>query len=511
MQANGSGARQPQRLALLLLLLSAIVLLVAHALRFRILFDGNCPDDAYISFRYADNLMQGEGLVFNPGEQRVEGFSNFLWVLLLAPVAAVFADLTLPAQFLGLLCAAATLVVAVAALRDRFQVRTLLPTAFLLLLLAGSGYYAAWSVGGLEGGIFGLLLLTAWWLYSRELESETGRFPLSAFFFALVALVRPEGVLIAAGIGLFHLAWVGVSRPRPAMRRLLLFPLLLMGLVLAYEAWRFQYYGPNLFPNSVRAKVGSTWNQVARGLHYSTTHFLVPYFPLLLTLASGRAVWRRPASVVGLLLFLGYLLFVALVGGDWSRGRFYAPILPLGTVLFVAAFARAPRWQRLRSARARPILLGVAGVYLLACFVITSPLREASDWSLWTRGDAERIAIGEWLRETAPPDALLGVMAAGQIPYYSKLRTHDMLGLNDPRIAGMEVSRLGRGTPGHEKFDPTYTLGEVRPDVIVGGDRMIYYRRHPLFQRDYQLVSHFWEHHQVAVRRDFLPRLRTPR
>src|SRR5262249_6892870 len=37
-------------------------------------------DDAYISFRYADHLVRGFGLVFNPGE-RVEGYSNFLWTL----------------------------------------------------------------------------------------------------------------------------------------------------------------------------------------------------------------------------------------------------------------------------------------------------------------------------------------------------------------------------------------------------------------------------------------------
>ena len=41
-------------------------------------------DDAFISFRYARNLSEGYGLVFNPGFERVEGYSNFLWVLVLA-------------------------------------------------------------------------------------------------------------------------------------------------------------------------------------------------------------------------------------------------------------------------------------------------------------------------------------------------------------------------------------------------------------------------------------------
>ena len=46
-------------------------------------------DDAFISFRYVRNLLEGHGLVFNPGEQ-VEGYTNFLWVLELAAIWSIF-------------------------------------------------------------------------------------------------------------------------------------------------------------------------------------------------------------------------------------------------------------------------------------------------------------------------------------------------------------------------------------------------------------------------------------
>src|SRR5207247_899918 len=42
-------------------------------------------DDAFISFRYAQHLVDGYGLVFNPGE-RVEGYTNFLWTMIMAAV-----------------------------------------------------------------------------------------------------------------------------------------------------------------------------------------------------------------------------------------------------------------------------------------------------------------------------------------------------------------------------------------------------------------------------------------
>ncbi|MCY3901568.1 MAG: hypothetical protein OXF76_00280 [Caldilineaceae bacterium] len=46
-------------------------------------------DDAFISFRYTRNLLEGHGLVFNPGE-RVEGYTNFLWILELAAIWGLF-------------------------------------------------------------------------------------------------------------------------------------------------------------------------------------------------------------------------------------------------------------------------------------------------------------------------------------------------------------------------------------------------------------------------------------
>src|SRR5690348_12188698 len=60
-------------------LLLSLGLLLVHVNVYRFL-----TDDSYISFRYARNFAHGYGLVFNPGYEHVEGYSNFLWVVLLA-------------------------------------------------------------------------------------------------------------------------------------------------------------------------------------------------------------------------------------------------------------------------------------------------------------------------------------------------------------------------------------------------------------------------------------------
>lgn len=48
-------------------------------------------DDAWISFRYAANWNKGWGLVYNYGE-RVEGYTNFLWTILIGLLMRVGAE-----------------------------------------------------------------------------------------------------------------------------------------------------------------------------------------------------------------------------------------------------------------------------------------------------------------------------------------------------------------------------------------------------------------------------------
>ena len=65
---------------------------------------------------------------------------------------------------------------------------------------------------------------------------------------------------------------------------------------------------------------------------------------------------------------------------------------------------------------------------------------------------------------------------------------------------------MGRGVPGHEKYDAEYTLGVVKPDVIVGAELLPGMPSSGLFMSQYQNVSGFWKHHKVAMQKDFLRR-----
>jgi hypothetical protein len=160
-------------------------------------------------------------------------------------------------------------------------------------------------------------------------------------------------------------------------------------------------------------------------------------------------------------LLWGNVAFIAVAGGDWSQGRFFAPLIPLGSVLAVAGLARSGQLTR--------------GAWWVACAAVAyaafiTSTREYEFREMFRANDVERIRIGKWLRHAAPQGSVLAVTAAGQLAYYSQLYTHDMLGLNDAHIASLQPESQGKGLAGHEKFDIHYSIDTVAPTIIVGGE-----------------------------------------
>ncbi len=490
-----------------LVVFAAIAVFVAHALYFWHIFGDVAIDDAYISFRYAENLSRGHGLVFNPGE-RVEGYSNFLWVLALALITHIASDLTAPARILGLVLGIATLGLAASAVRRVFRLGGAGAMAAAVLVPAASGYFAAWCISGMESALYALILLAAWVRYAVESERPDDRHAGSALLFVALALTRAEGVLLALVAVAFHGVRLACERPRRPATRALVFPAIVVAAIGFYEIWRFAYYGPYLLPNSVQAKLGGGIHQLLRGSDYVARNFLVPYAPLLLCILLLRRRWRETASALGVLLVVAYLCVFAAAGGDWSSGRFFAPLLPLASVLFVGTLARlgasTGAW---RSRGGRATLTLLMAIFIAASFHITTNVRKAPRWRTYAAADHERVSIGRWLAQTMPADARLAAFALGQLAYYSKLYTHDMLGLTDRHIAALEMPNLGKGTPGHEKYDPAYTLETIRPDIIIGASLIPVMTRTKTYMTEYQPVRHFWQQHDVVLRHDFVVRL----
>ncbi len=207
------------------------------------LFKGFIVDDAFITFRYVQQTVHGHGIVYNQGE-RVEGYSNFLWLLLLTPFARLGVDLTYAAKGLGILFSLLTLVLT---WRASHQVEgpVLAP-----LFLVCSAPFAAWAMGGLETPLFTFLLLCSGYFFLQE--ETRGRGCLSGFLFGLLSLTRPEGLLFALVAIIFRAMRLFHIKARPGRHDFA--RLLLLGAVIfPYHLWRLTYYG-QILPNTIYAK-----------------------------------------------------------------------------------------------------------------------------------------------------------------------------------------------------------------------------------------------------------------
>lgn len=312
--------------------LGVLVLALAYLVWNSLWFTPYVVDDAFISLRYARMLVEGHGLVYNPGEA-VEGFSNFLWVM----VEVVVLALGLPAlgslKAIGVLCGVATAFMTFALGRRLFAGAPGQRWAlFAAACVAFNTSLALWMQAGLETVFYGTLLVASVLRHEVELSRPNGErgFPWSAVLFACAWMTRPD----APAYGLYFVVRRLVERrQRPLGRADAIWAAVLLALVLPYELFGLAYFG-NLIPNTHVAKVGGGDGAFAGALEDSHLWLFVTSqgLPLTLLLALGAlgalvGARRMPpacwAPVVSGVVFLLY------AWSDWMpRFRFVVPMLP---------------------------------------------------------------------------------------------------------------------------------------------------------------------------------------
>ena len=199
-------------------------------------------DDAFISFRCVRNLLEGHGLVFNPGEY-VEGYTNFLWVL---ELAAIWRLSGIPpeqaATWLSVVCTAGTIAAMLWWVMRLPGVRHRGLVAWMALgLLCSSATVAVWtSGGGLETRQFTFFTVLAVVLLSLYRHRRRG-LAVASLNLALAACTRPEGLLIGAlCIGWFAVQLMAdAGRLWPDWRRLAWLAAPFAALVAAHFLFRY--------------------------------------------------------------------------------------------------------------------------------------------------------------------------------------------------------------------------------------------------------------------------------
>ena len=282
-------------------------------------------DDAFISFRYARHLANGEGLTWNPGE-RVEGYTNFLWVVLIAGAMRVGVQPEVVAVTLGIgagVLVLGGLVVFTARLSSLSGLLVLAPTA----ALASSRTFTAWCTGGLETMLFTLLVCSGAWVAIEERRRGARIRVASAVLLGAAALTRPEGLLFGGVCGVWilgNLVW-----DRRTVGPFLLWVAVFGAITGAHFLWRHEYYGAWV-PNTFTAKVPEPWwGHGVKYLWLFTRAYGLPLFAPVVAVALLKHPDRDRALIGATILI--YTTYVVAVGGDRFEFRFWIPVLPFCT------------------------------------------------------------------------------------------------------------------------------------------------------------------------------------
>lgn len=463
-------------------------------------------DDAHIFFVYGQNLVEGQGIVYNPGGERVEGFTSLLWMLIVALFFGLFAR---PEGWLMWFCLA-MISGAIALLwrfvdtgglislrslvhrewrdypllayhsafsRERFTWRGLV---FVAWVFSSPGFVVWMGLALMESALWSTLLIGG---ALMTISSRTGYL---ALLVALLLLTRPEGMLwglvfitLIGLIGLVRSGWLELWRR-------VRWPLLVYGLVSAGLALgRLAYFGYPL-PNTCYAKMSP---DIAYNLYWGLVYLATfLYFnPMVVVVSLGPAMaglvlnlprlWRSPSSelffaarqttrlefVVLSVIALTGLAAPVLIGGDhFLLARFYQPVWPL---LILSLF-----WMldAVDFHLARPVQVGAALVVMGLFFVTPqthwlnlSESRLQTDFWVAERGEQLGAALNEIFAEDYPA---VGVTAAGSVALVYRGPVVDIYGLNNVAMAHAPGNRYG--LKNHAAFNVDVFLAQ-QPELFL--------------------------------------------
>jgi hypothetical protein len=435
------------------------------------------PDDAYIGFQYSRSFAEGDGLVFNPDE-RVEGFSNFLWTLGLALVPRAGGDVEKAAPVASFAAAFLSLAVFVFFILRAHPAtssgsrRSPLFAAGAIAFAFGSFFpLAFYATSGLETVpyLFCILAGVACHMWAARGDSSAPHYA-SLLAFLGAALMRPEGI----GLLLLNSVFL-LLRFRGQPGRLITAVFVVLFAYLTVLSVRFEYFG-SIVPNTYYAKPPANLHYltpIVRGLEYlarmlwkSGTVFLLPFALVVPHDRKKRYAWFYLWALAGYQIF-----FIVVAGADVLRfDRFAVPLVPLLlaiTAVGTLGFVQGPD----RRARRFTVRAVFAGALLFAS------LNAAQAWNAhrkycvhdWMHSGVHE-DIGRMLGRLVPPGGEIVANEIGAIRYHSRRPVIDMLGLTDRTVAAIRFQSFrtyGVGSSPWSTLAVTRYLLDRNPACVV--------------------------------------------
>ena len=437
-------------------------LLVAVALAARLIPGPRTIDDSYITFRYARNLVSGNGFVFNPGEY-VQGTTTPLYTLLMAGLALPAGGAAAPFPVLAL---------AVNALADAATCLLLWQIGRRLgacsawaglaagLVWAVAPYSVTFAIGGLETSLYVFLLTAMMAAYVWIPRQRT----LTTLCAALALLTRPDAILLVAPLALDRLwrssRWGGHEKLEWGEVLAFLLP------CLAWGVFATLYFGSPI-PHSVTAKLAVYRLEDNAALIRLIQHYATPFmeydaigvvgigmglilYPFLYLVGARRA-WRSEPRLLAWLIY-PWLYFVVFAIPNPLLFRWYlTPPLPAYFLVILLGAEQVLRgiFRKKKKINRDEGDKGDGGwrVWVPLVLLVALPLAGMLNaWSIrpdhgpdrpapemaWFKLELLYRQAADYLAPRLTPSSRLAAGDVGVLGFYTPARILDTVGLNSP-------------------------------------------------------------------------------
>ena len=465
-------------------------------------------DDVYISLRYARNFADGFGLVFNTdGSEPVEGYTNFLWVMFEAGLFMLKIDEVAVIHLLritGILCGIATILVVYRL--TKHITRKEEPALLAAIFLSVVPQFAFWCVGGLETGLYLLLIMGGIYRYLVEMRNKSAHYwSISVFF--LAALTRPEGLVFTIAFifaDLTQSVYTTMRRGRTLQSVINLKQIgggMLMFVLLysVYFVWRYSFYDL-LLPNTFYAKKLETLGFFIHRLR-QVSRFVLPLLPFIAIAYYGLFNVTEKFLKEKRLLVLSCLLlfsFSFAARNEWMPGhRYELPFVPALIIFFAVGIHKLNVSLKEKIAFSTASNGAAFGMTLIPGFLLlfqVQTLKEKGDY-FTERLNRAHVPLGKWLQKYAPPDARYASWDMGAVPYYSRIP--HIIDINAEGLLNTHTTRFGYNIDHLMSYEPDFLV--LPPDNSYSTPYNIrHFYCHEKVQKEYEFLF------AVAFDKDYL-------
>lgn len=491
-----------------------IFLLVVIALVARVLPGARTIDDAFITFRYSRNIVEGAGFVYNPGV-RTLGTTTPLFAVAMAASEMVVGRGAYQQYAIAVSAVADAITAALLFLIVRRLIENDLIAALPGLLWAISPMSVTFAVGGMETSVNILWMVAAVWFYAVR-RSQIG----VGVCAALGLLTRLDAALWIAPLLVFQLGdtWIH-GRGKPLLQRLPLKTWIAGGLVLLpWVVFSTAYFGTPI-PNSVTAKRFAYLIEPGQALGRLIQTYATPFsefetfgsvgtmiaalvYLLLSLLAFAYAARKLPRVLPFLIYPWVYALVFSVLNPLMFRWYLAPPLPALMLGIVVGAWGLVSRPLKGTPAlRFAPVVVGIIG----CVWVFTS----INGWTLHPDHGNDRPApkmawhaiellyqqMGEHLRDDLGVTAETRVASGdiGAVGFFSRATIVDTVGLVTPELTRYYPVDRGLIAEGQNYAIPPELIRDTMPDFLVTMEGFVRdgLARQDWFQEQFELIAEF--------------------